>query len=145
MLLKFLDRRTRRQRAIDNLRHLVMTIFVQPPKMSAPRDFTPMEQAVTDLVTKVFESDGAAGMGTLEIGRLEQFVEHITTVRELLTTAKNTKLVRSSRLEMINEAFSLVESIIKDLGGKMLTESLRELRRECVADFIHVAEESAGP
>lgn len=102
-----------------------------------------MEQAVTDLVTKVFEADGVAGMGTLEVGRLEQFVDHITTVRELLTAAKNPRIAKSSRLEMINEAFSLVESTIKDLGEKMLTASLKKLRFECVEDFIRVAEEPA--
>ena len=143
MLLKFLERRTRRQRAIDNFHHLVMTIFVQPTKMSAPRDFTSMEQAVTDLVTKVFESEGSEGQGAMQIDRLEQFVEHLTTVRELLTAAKNPRIAKSSRLEMINEAFSLVESTIKDLGEKMLTLSLKKLRFECVEEFIRVAEEPA--
>lgn len=120
---------------------LFMTNIVGAAKMNAPRDFTPMEQAVTDLVTKVFESEGV--QGAQQIDRLEQFVENILAVRELLTSAKNLERMRSSRLEMINEAFALVESTIKDLGEKRLTTSLKKLRMECVEDFVRVADESA--
>lgn len=116
-----------------------MTTFVQRDKMSAPRDFTPMEQAVTDLVNKSFEVDGILEAG--QLFQLEQFIENITTARELLTSAQNKERVRSARLEMINEAFDLVESTIKQLGEKKLTGSLKKLRLECVEDFIRVAEE----
>jgi hypothetical protein len=118
-----------------------MTTFVNPTKMSAPRDFSPMEQAVTDLVNKSFEVDGVLEKG--QLFQLEQFIENITTARELLTSAQSKERMRSSRLEMINTAFDLVETTIKQLGEKRLTESLKKLRLECVEDFIKVADESA--
>jgi len=100
-----------------------------------------MEQAVTDLVNKSFEHDGPLEAGQLV--QLEQFIDNITTVRQLLTSAQSKERMRSARLEMINEAFDLVESTIKQIGEKRLTQSLKKLRLECVEDFIKVADESA--
>jgi len=140
MALRTWDRLTGRRLISALFRHLLMTTFVKKPKMSEPRDFTPMEQAVTDLVNKSFEKDGPLEAGQLL--QLEQFIENITTVRELLTAAQSRDRVRSARLEMINEAFDLVERTIKELGEKRLTQSLKKLRFECVEDFIKVAEES---
>lgn len=98
-------------------------------KMSDPRDFTTMEQAVTDLVNKCFENEGPRELW--QLFQIEQFIDNIITVRDLLTAAQNKERVRSSRLKVLNEAFNLVvETTIKQLGEKKLTDSLKRLRLE---------------
>lgn len=139
MALKARERLTGRRSWTDTFWQFLMTTFVQRDKMSNPRDFTPMEQAVTDLVNKSFENRGPLEAG--ELLQLEQFIENINTVRELLNSAQNKERLRSARLELVNEAFNLVETTIKQLGEKKLTDSLKRLRLECVEDFIKVAEE----
>lgn len=95
---------------------------------------------MTDLVNKTIGADEVIGMAQLD--RLEQFIDNLMTVRELLTSAKNPVFVKSSRLEMINEAVALTENTIKELGAELLTESLMQLRMECADEFVKVAEEA---
>lgn len=73
--------------------------------------------------------------------KLEDFIEHILTARELLLASSNPLFIKSTRLEMIGEATNLVSITIKELGDKRLLESLERLRIECAEEFIKVTEE----
>jgi len=105
--------------------------------MSENRAFTPIEKAVTDLVTEFSKVDGAAK----QVDKLEEFIEHVLTVRELIKTADDTRFMKSTRLELLNEATILVNLTIKDLGERKILLSLERLRVECAEAFIKVTEE----
>ena len=107
--------------------------------MRETRAFTPIEKAVTDLVTEFSKVQDAAK----QVDKLEEFIEHVMTVRELLSAADNPELIKSTRLELIVEATNLISVTIKDLGAQALLASLERFRVECADKFIKVTEEKS--
>jgi len=105
--------------------------------MRETRQFNPIEQAVTDLVTEFSKVTDASKQSD----KLEDFIEHVLTARELLDAAENIELIKSARLELITEATNLVSMTIKDLGQQALLASLERFRIECADRFIRVTEE----
>jgi PP-loop superfamily ATP-utilizing enzyme len=107
--------------------------------MRETRAFTPIEKAVTDLVTEFSKVQDAAK----QVDKLEEFIEHVMTARELLSAADNPELIKSTRLELIVEATNLISVTIKDLGAQALLASLERFRVECADKFIKVTEEKS--
>jgi len=107
--------------------------------MREARAFTPIEKAVTDLVTEFSKVQDAAK----QVDKLEEFIEHVMTARELLSAADNPELIKSTRLELIVEATNLISVTIKDLGAQALLASLERFRVECADKFIKVTEEKS--
>lgn len=102
-----------------------------------PRAFTPIEAAVTDLVTEFSRVADAAKQSD----KLEDFIERVMTARELLQASENRDFIKSTRLELITEATNLVSMVIKDLGATELLASLERFRIECADRFLQVMEE----
>lgn len=119
-----------------------MTNFITATKMSEPRELTPAEQAVTDIVAKF--SDSNAVLKLQQLDQIEQHLDDVVTVRELLTSSRNLNHVRSARLEILTEAFNLLERVVKALPDKTLPDSLKQLRNECLDEFLKIAGEAAN-